>query len=330
MSMYNLASLADFLEHARRRYEGHLVPVAPPAPAGFATDPSYEAGIAEASATPNPLAQASWQALERICQGGEVTTGIVTGWNRGGLLVRWNDLQGFVPASQLKDVPLFESEDSRDEKLSQWVGEVLNLKIIELDPGRNRLVFSERATIWGPKDGEQLMADLAPNDVREGLVSNLCDFGAFVDLGGIDGLIHISELSWGRVIHPTRHLHIGQRVRVLVLTVDRAGRHVGLSLKRLQPNPWSLVDERYKLNQVVQATVTNVVEFGAFAQLEEGLEGLIHVSEMADGRVTDPRTLVAPGARVWVRILRIDAPKHRLSLSMRAPAEPNAGLPDQR
>lgn len=315
MGVYNLESLADFVNRAMARSRASVPP-------DTTTQGAGEGGDEHVGAQ-NASLDAAWMRLAEIMQEDQVTTGIVTGWNRGGLLVRWNELQGFVPASQLKEVPLFSSDDSRDEKLSRWVGEELALKVIELDRSRNRLVFSERATQWGPKDGERLLAAIRPGEVYDGYVSNICDFGAFVDLGGIDGLIHISELSWGRVIHPSRHLQIGQKVRVYVLSVDRAGHHVGLSIKRLLPNPWSVVEEKYAPNDLVEATITNVVEFGAFAQIEEGLEGLIHISELSEERVEHPSEIVGPGDVVRVRILRIDAARHRLSLSMRALDNPS-------
>lgn len=318
MDGYNLNSLANFLQKALDRYRNNGDAWSPaPWKARRAVTAFGEGERLPGVPFREAAFDAAWKDLEALWHKGEITTAIVTGWNRGGLLVRWNDLQGFVPASQLKEVPIFESDEARDELLSRWVGEELRLKVIELDPSRNRLVFSERATLWGPGDAERLLAELKPGDIREGYVSNLCDFGAFVDLGGVDGLIHISELSWGRVIHPAKHLSLGQKVRVLVLAVDREERHVSLSLKRLLPNPWAYVEEKYAPNQVVEATVTHVVDFGIFVQLEEGLEGLVHISEISDEHIADLHNLVSPGDRVRVRILRIDAPKHRLSLSMR-------------
>ena len=221
------------------------------------------------------------------------------------------------PASQLKEMPLMEDDACRDEQLAHWVGEELQLKVIELDRSRNRLVFSERATIWGPRDGERVLQEITPGQVWHGQVSNLCDFGVFVDLGGVDGLIHISELSWGRVNHPRELLSIGQEVDAYVLSVDRANRRIALSLKRLQENPWAIVQARYEVGQVITATVTNVVDFGAFAQIDEGLEGLIHISEMPDAVATRPAAWLAVGDDVAVRIVRIDGVNHRLGLSMR-------------
>ena len=276
---------------------------------------------------PSPDLDTAWQDAERAFQDSQIVEAIVTGWNRGGLLVRWNDLQGFVPASQLKEVPIFDDESSRDEQLARWVGEELRLKVIEMDRSRNRLVLSERATMWGPGDAERLMAEITPGETRRGYVSNLCNFGAFVDLGGIDGLVHLSEISWGRVGHPREALAVGQEVEVYVISVDRSNRRIALSLKRLQPDPWTVVNDNYDLGQVVSVTITNVVDFGAFAQIEDGLEGLIHISELSEARVAHPSEVVKPGDKVQVRILRIDSANHRLGLSLRqAPGDqpPNA------
>jgi small subunit ribosomal protein S1 len=162
-------------------------------------------------------------------------------------------------------------------------------------------------------------------------VTNLCSFGAFVDLGGVEGLIHISELSWGRVAHPSDTLHVGQEIEVFVLNVDRKQRRIGLSLKRLQPDPWSSVEERFEEGQLVQGEITNVVSFGAFARIEEGLEGLIHVSELAEGDYLDPRNVVKEGETVTVRIVNIDSANHRLGLSLRrvgSEVDPDEGEAD--
>jgi len=324
-SAHSLESLSNFLELARRRYHdggahtrGSLRPEEP-AP----TPPEVRVSAGFPNSSPeNPELDAAWERAAHIFREGQAVSGIVTGWNRGGLLVRWESLQGFVPASQLKEVPVFESPASRDEKLARWVGEELRLKVIELDRGRNRLVFSERATVWGPKDGERLLQTIAPGETRHGHVSNLVDFGAFVDLGGVDGLIHLSELSWRRVSHPRELLEIGDPVDVYVISVDRDNRRVALSLKRTQPDPWTVVDGKYQVGQVLGVTITNVVDFGAFAQIENGLEGLIHVSELIESKVVHPSQVVNSGDEVKVRILRIDSAAHRIALSMRQIEDP--------
>ena len=260
--------------------------------------------------------ETAWERAAEANAQGKIITSIVTGWNRGGLLVRWDELQGFVPASQLRDVTMFECDQPREDKLAHWVGEELGLKIIELDKERNRLVFSERATLWGPHDGEVLLKHIKSGETRRGQVSNLCEFGAFVDLGGVDGLIHLSELSWRRISHPRELLTIGQQVDVYVIEVDRENHRVALSIKRLRPNPWTTVNANYHVGQDVVAVVTNVVDFGVFAQIEDGLEGLVHISEL-ETQVHHPSEVVAVGNQVTVRIVRIDSPNHRLGLSMR-------------
>lgn len=321
MDTYSLESLALFLERAHERY---MPPEQSQAP--FAQFKSA------AAASEVPISVDAhrhlWEQLAEIMDCEQTVTGVVTGWNRGGLLVRWKELQGFVPASQLADVPVFTTEASRDELLSRWLGEDLLLKVIELDPARNRLVFSERAASWGPGQGEELLSRMTVGEVCEGTISNVCDFGAFVDLGGIDGLVHISEISWGRVTHPSAFLSIGDRVRVLVLSIDREHHHIGLSIKRLQENPWMMVDVRYGIGDLVEAEVTNLVDFGAFVQLEEGLEGLVHISELAEEHVEHPSEVLRVGDRVQVRVLRIEKEQHRLSLSLRQAAEDGDGDSD--
>jgi small subunit ribosomal protein S1 len=311
----SLDSLSNFLEQAWTRYNNESV-------LGESVNDSADDGSSDADdedrrAYISPELDDAWAKAERIFDDGHSVQGIVTGWNRGGLLVRWDRLQGFVPASQLKDTPIFESDEERDQELAKWVGEELSLKVIELDRNRNRLVFSERATMWGPKDGERIFAEIDPGDIRRGYVSNLCDFGAFVDLGGVDGLIHVSELSWGRVNHPRELLDLGQEVQVYVISVDQEQRRIALSLKRLHADPWTTVDKDYQVGQTVDAVVTNVVDFGAFARIDEGLEGLIHVSEFPQVEMTHPSEVVQSNEKVRVRILRIDSANHRLGLSMR-------------
>jgi small subunit ribosomal protein S1 len=323
-STHSLESLASFLQQAFRRYaheEDKLQPECSLSVESAQDNGPYEDFQPRSPYLSSPEMDAAWDRITAIYGEGRVVSAIVTGWNRGGLLVRWDELQGFVPASQLKDIPIFENDDSRDEQLARWVGEELSLKVIELDRNRNRLVFSERATIWGPKDGDRILSEITPGQIRQGYVSNICDFGAFVDLGGIDGLIHVSELSWGRVSHPRELLEIGQAVSVYVISLDQANRRVALSLKRLRPDPWTIVDTRYHVGQVLSATITNVVDFGAFARIEDGLEGLVHVSELADTAVTHPSEVVQPGLQVQVTILRIDSGNHRLGLSIRKAAE---------
>jgi small subunit ribosomal protein S1 len=242
----------------------------------------------------------------------------VVGFNRGGLLVEWNSLRGFVPASQLVDFPATSNSILRRKVLSERVGEKLLLRVIELNEEQNRLILSERAARAMPGERADLLTRLRPEDTCSGHITNLCDFGAFVDLGGVEGLIHISELSWGRVGHPSDILQRGQFVEVYVLEVNKEAGRIALSLKRLHPDPWETVSQRYRIGETVAGTITNVVDFGAFARIEDGLEGLIHVSELAEGHFLHPRNVVQEGQQITARILSIDGRARRLGLTLRS------------
>lgn len=258
-----------------------------------------------------------WEAARHLYDSDETIRLEVVGYNRGGLLVVWNSLRGFVPASHLVDFPNEANELERKEALASRVGERLELKVIELDPTKGRIVFSERAARSGPGSRQQLLQRIQPGDVVSGLVTNVCDFGVFVDLGGVEGLIHVSEISWNRVGHPRDVLSNNQTVQVKVLSVDREQARVALSLKRMRPDPWSTVEQRYAIGQVIEGKITNVVNFGAFISLEDGLEGLIHISELAEGHFLHPRNVVSEGDWVRARIISMDGPGRRLSLSLR-------------
>lgn len=258
-----------------------------------------------------------WHEARRRMDHDEVFALKVVGYNRGGLLVEWRSLRGFVPASQLVSAPANEGTHHRRSTLIEHVGQVLHLRVIEIDADKNRFILSERAAQVANGKRSEILHSLAPGDVTQGRVTNLCDFGAFVDLGGVEGLIHISELSWGRVGHPADMLNRGAIVDVYVLEVDPDHARIALSLKRLHPDPWATVHERYEVGQVVEGRITNVVDFGAFACIEEGLEGLIHFSELAEGHFLHPRNVVAENDLVRARILSIDGRARRLGLSLR-------------
>ncbi|HID63229.1 MAG TPA: S1 RNA-binding domain-containing protein, partial [Anaerolineae bacterium] len=278
----------------------------------------------------DPL-ERDWRWIQESLANGEAIDGKVTGYNRGGLLVELNNLQGFVPISHLADFPRRVDAEERKAELASRIGEKLSLRVIEVDRGKDRLILSERQLAPTGRSADEVWDRICEGDVCQGRVTNLCSFGAFVDLGGVEGLIHISEMSWGRVAHPRDVLRSGEEVEVYVLGVDRERQRIALSLKRLQPDPWSLVEERYKVGQLIEGTITNVVSFGAFARIEEGLEGLIHISELAEGDFLHPRNVVKEGDRVTVRILDIDSTRHRLRLSLRRAwtANESAGNSDQ-
>jgi small subunit ribosomal protein S1 len=263
----------------------------------------------------------TWQVAVSAQDSGEVCTAKVVGYNRGGLLVDWQDLRGFVPASHLVGLSPVMDEEARKAEFARRIGWSLCVKVIEVDRAQGRLILSERATSSEESRREALWEDLCEGAVRRGYVTNVCTFGAFVDLGGLEGLIHISEISWGRVNHPGDVLKTGDSVEVYVISVDRAAKRVALSLKRLRPDPWATVQERYQPGQLVAGIITNVVSFGAFMRVEDGVEGLIHVSELAEGQFLHPRNVVKEGDEVTARVLNIDRRQRRLGLSLRKAAE---------
>lgn len=269
-----------------------------------------------------------WEDAERKEQTGEIFESSVTNHNKGGVIVPFGRLRGFVPASQLTRARR-KGDENNPQSLVGLVGQSLWLKVIEVDRGHNRLILSEQAAMRQRNKSlkERLLNDLKEGDSVTGEVISLADFGAFVNLGGADGLIHLSELSWRRVNHPSEVLKVGDEVEVQVLNVDRERRRIGLSLKRLQPEPWSQVESQYQLGQVVKGTITKLAQFGAFARLEGDasgeVEGLIHLSELSDRPVQNPREVVKEGDVVDVRIIRVDAAKKRMGLSMRQAHDPN-------
>lgn len=269
----------------------------------------------ETASDGNPESQ-DWERAERLLAEAQCCELPIVGYNRGGLLVRFSNLTGFVPSSHLMGFPVYAQPQQREQALERRVGTTARFTVIELDRFHNRLILSERAALDG-KNQQELLARIKVGDVLSGRVSNLRRFGAFVDLGGFEGLIHVSELSWGRVNHPADVVQPGDEVRVAVLDVNLAERKVQLSLKRLLPDPWQDVTRRYFVGQTVRGEVTNVVSFGAFVRVEEGVEGLIHISELAEGNFLHPRNVVCEGQWVEARVLNIDPINRRIGLSLR-------------
>jgi small subunit ribosomal protein S1 len=258
-----------------------------------------------------------WIWARELYQADEVIELPIVGFNRGGLLVEARSLRGFVPLSHLMNVQPDLEDDLRFQMLEDQVGKQMGLKVIEFDSERGRLVLSQRAALAGPGRRVELLTSLKPGDRVRGEVTNITRFGVFVDLGGVEGLIHVSELSWGRVGHPSDVVECGQEIEVQIISVDRDQDRVALSLKELLPDPWEKVDEKYSIEQIVEGVVTNVVKFGAFIGIEDGLEGLVHVSELGDGSFLHPRNVLHEGEQVRVRIIHIDASDRRLGLSLR-------------
>jgi small subunit ribosomal protein S1 len=265
----------------------------------------------------------SWRDIEDLYNRGAIIEAPVVDHNKGGLIVDVKGVRGFVPVSQVLDLRNVSRQEGESEEVAQTLagmnGRRLPLKIIEINRSRNRLILSERAAVQEQRTlrKDELIDQLQPGQVRRGVVSNLTNFGAFVDLGGADGLVHVSELSYNRVNHPSEILRVGQEVDVMVLSVDRDSKKIALSLKRALPDPWTTVEERYHVGQVVPATITKLAKFGAFAKVEDGLEGLIHLSELTELAVQDPDQVVKEGQNVDVKIIHINTERRRLGLSVR-------------
>ena len=240
----------------------------------------------------------------------------VTGYNRGGVLVEGEGLYGFVPCSHLVEMAANAEKQNREEELDSYVGRTLRLKVIECAPEDGRIVFSERAALAEPGKRTHLFSSLEIGQKIKGNVTNITDFGVFIDLGGVEGLIHISELSWGRVSHPGQIVELGQEIEAQVLEISPERCRVALSIKRLQSNPWEKAGTDFSVNQIVPAVVTSVVSYGAFARLDMGVEGLIHSSEMPLDGGKSVRDLVSEGQELQVRILHIDAAHQRMGLSL--------------
>ena len=260
-----------------------------------------------------------WKNAEELMNNDGVWEGIVTDANRGGLIVPFGNLRGFVPASHVLDLPRGLNEDERKARMSRLVGQKISLKVIEVNRKRRRLVFSQRDAQRDNREArkEALLDTLKEGETRKGVVSGLRDFGAFVDLGGADGLIHISELAWHRVNHPRELLKVGDEVEVYILRLDSEGKRIGLSLKRLQPNPWSQVDDLYHVGQLVGGTVSRVAQFGAFVSLDPGIEALLHTSQISDPAPEDPTLVLREGQQLLMRVISIESEKQRLGLSLK-------------
>src|SRR5215216_3362838 len=267
----------------------------------------------------------AWRKIEAAAESGEPVEGIVIEVVKGGLILDLG-VRGFLPAS-LVDI-------RRVHNLDEFKGQTLETKVIELNRSRNNVVLSRRAVLEEERKEvrEQILGRLEPGQVVEGKISNIVDFGAFVDLDGIDGLIHISELSWSHVNHPSEVVAIGDTVRIKVLDIDRDRQRISLGLKQTQEDPWQRVLNEYKEGDVVEGKVTKIVAFGAFVQILPGVEGLVHISELADHHVENPSEVVEPGSNLNVKILEIDEERRRLSLSIKRVEGQNmamAGLGEQ-
>ncbi|MDE2950552.1 MAG: S1 RNA-binding domain-containing protein [Chloroflexota bacterium] len=259
-----------------------------------------------------------WKRAEAMMNSKELYSGALADANRGGVIMPFGHLRGFIPSSHVIDLPRGLKEDERLIKLQELIGEEISVRVIEVNRKRRRLVFSQLEAEQENRAARKqaLLQELEEGSTRAGVVSGLCDFGAFVDLGGADGLIHISELAWFRVRHPSQVVAVGDKVEVFVLHLDAEGKRIGLSLKRLQPNPWSLVDDMYHIGQLVEGVISRLESFGAFVSLDPGIEALLHVSQMSHNPEENPLRHLYEGQKLLMRIISIESEKQRLGLSL--------------
>jgi len=261
-----------------------------------------------------------WRTAQKQFEEGTTIEAEVIDYNRGGLIVNVDGVRGFVPMSQVVGLRHDSAAEGDSEaKMAAMVGRRMPLKILEINRRRNRLILSERSAMQELRSQrkEQLLAELQEGQIRRGRVSSLCDFGAFIDLGGADGLVHLSELSWGQISHPGEVVKVGDEIDVYVLGVDREKKKIALSLRRGQGEPWSKVAEKYRVGDLVSGRITKLAQFGAFARIEDGVEGLIHISELGEGRIQHPKNVVKEGDVLTLRVIRIDPARRRLGLSLK-------------
>ena len=289
------------------------------------TPPRPSQGLVKPKALPHskavadPVAgppQPDWDLLKELYSNDRIISMKVTGHNRGGLLVENDAVSGFIPFSHLIELAGREHETDRDLSLESYTGKMLNVKVIECVPEDGRVVFSERAALAEPGKRTELFHNLQTGSQIKGVVTNITDFGVFIDLGGVEGLIHISELSWGRVSHPNQIVKLGEEINVQVLDISPERCRVALSLKRLTSNPWERAATDFPVGTIHNAVITSVMSYGAFARIEAGVEGLIHGSEMVLAPNQTPRDILVEGQELQVRILHLDASHQRMGLSL--------------
>lgn len=264
--------------------------------------------------------QKGWADVEKMLEEGGSYDGKVEGFNKGGLIVPVHGLRGFVPASQLGISRRMQvTGETPDQRYSKMVGEPITVRVIEVDRKRRRLILSERAASSETRQSikERVIEELHEGEIRTGRVTSLADFGAFVNINGADGLVHLSEISWDRVQHPSEVLEVGQEVKVKIISIDREKKRIGLSIRALADDPWQKKVEKFKVGQLVEGVITRLTKFGAFARLEGDLEGLIHISEISETRIEHPKEKLHEGDVVTLRIIRIDPEQRRIGLSLR-------------
>ena len=264
--------------------------------------------------------QISWDNVEKLVSSDEVVDSKVMGFNKGGLIVGVEGLRGFVPSSQISAMRRSQSTgDTPEQRWQKMIGQPISVRVIEVDRERRRLILSERAASTESRQSikERVIEELEEGKVYTGRVTSLANFGAFININGADGLVHLSELSWEHIDHPREVLEVGQEVKVKVINVDKDKKRIGLSVRALQEDPWRSRVEKYSVGQLVEGVITRLTKFGAFARLEGDIEGLIHISEIADHRIEHPKEVLKEGEVKSLRVIRIDPEQHRIGLSLR-------------
>ena len=267
----------------------------------------------------------SWENVEKNIAEETVIDSKIIGFNKGGLIVGIGSLRGFVPSSQFSQTRRAQSTgDTRNNAGRKMIGQPISVRIIEVDRERRRLILSERAANTESRSSmkDRVISELEEGETHTGRVTSLADFGAFVNINGADGLVHLSELSWDRIQHPKEMLEVGQEVQVKVINVDKDKKRIGLSMRALQDDPWKNHVGKFSVGQLVEGTITRLTKFGAFARLEGDIEGLIHISELSENRVEHPKEVLHEGDKLALRIIKIEADKRRIGLSLR-----KVGLP---
>lgn len=261
----------------------------------------------------------SWENVEKMIADETVMDTKIIGFNKGGLIAAVGNLRGFVPSSQVSSARRAQSTgDTPEQRWQKMVGQPISVRIIEVDRERRRLILSERNTNTESRASmkDRVISELEEGKVYTGRVTSLAEFGAFVNLNGADGLVHLSELSWERLTHPKDILEVGQEVKVKVINIDREKKRIGLSIRALQDDPWKRQVEKFSVGQLVEGVITRMTKFGAFARLEGDVEGLVHVSELSNTRVEHLKELIKEGDVKTLRIIRIDSEQHRIGLSL--------------
>jgi len=260
-----------------------------------------------------------WDDVEALLESGEACDSKVVGYNKGGLIVPIGGLRGFVPASQISLLRRPGTNENPEQRYSKAVGDPMKVRVIEVDRARRRLILSERLALQETRETlkDRLLDELAEGDVRTGRVTSLAEFGAFVNIDGADGLVHLSEISWERLQHPNEVLKVGDEVKVKVISVDRDRKRIGLSIRQLQQDPWLQKVGELKEGMLIEGTITHLTKFGAFARIGDDLEGLIHVSELSEQRIGHPKEVVKEGDVLTLRVIKIDPERRRIGLSRR-------------